>query len=107
MAAEGSGQEDVGLETCITVVNVEANRSNGKIVNIFSSRDPRGLPRMKLWLRKITRVVHRDAVREILHSVAEILCHKLHESGRKRAKQTALPFPMLTKTSRCSNVFGT
>jgi hypothetical protein len=46
MAAEGSSQEDVGLETRITAVNVARQTLEWKFVTLFSSRDPRRLLRM-------------------------------------------------------------
>jgi hypothetical protein len=57
MADEGSDQEDVGVETCITAVNVARQTFEWKIVNIFSSQDPHRLLRMKLWLHKLTKVI--------------------------------------------------
>jgi hypothetical protein len=62
MAVEGSSEEDVGLETRITAVNVARQTLEWKFVTLFSSRDPRRPLRMMLWLRKLTRVALRNAV---------------------------------------------
>jgi hypothetical protein len=65
MAAGGTGQEDVGLM-------LRSKRSNGKSSISFPPETTQAAENEGL-ASKLTRVVLRNVVWEILHSVAEIL----------------------------------